>query len=162
MLVYALAHQGARLSPGHLLAVIDKSVILAALLALAVCMWQLVARRSDIYFPDNFLFTNAGYFRADNQAFFGSLRLNGPFSEPAALAYFFSGFLLYCWKRARLQPTVLSTFLVVALVCAIFLSYSTTGYLVLMVFLAIAVFDIACSARRAVCRRCASPGARWR
>ena len=142
MLVYALAHQGARLLPGQLLRVVDQGVIAAALFALAVCSWQLLAHTTGIYFPTDFLFSNVGYIRANSQTFFGSLRLNGPFSEPSALAYFFSGFLLYFWKRALLQPTVLSTALVVILVGAIFLSYSTTGYLVLAIFTAVAALDL--------------------
>ena len=147
VLVYALAHQGSRLLPGQLLRVIDRGVIAAALLALAVCGWQLLAHATGIYFPTDFLFSNAGYFRADNQGFFGSLRLNGPFSEPSALAYFFSGFLLYFWKRSHLQPTVHSTALVVVLIGAIFVSYSTTGYFVLATFTVIAGLDLMPSAR---------------
>jgi hypothetical protein len=142
MLVYALAHQGARLLPGQLLRVIDRGVIAAGLLALAVCAWQLLAHVTGIYFPTEFLFSNAGYLRADSQTFFGSLRLNGPFSEPSALAYFFSGFLLYFWKRSRLHSTVFSTALTATLISAIFLSYSTTGYFVLATFTAVAAFDL--------------------
>ena len=148
MLVYALAHQSARLRPGQLLRVIDRGVIAAALLALAVCGWQLLAHATGIYFPSDFLFSNVGYLRADNQNFFGSLRLNGPFSEPSSLAYFFSGFLLYFWKRSRLQPTLLSTLLISALTGTIFLAYSTTGYFVLAIFMAIFVMDLTPSVRR--------------
>ena len=148
VLVYALAHQSARLRPGQLLRVIDRGVIAAALLALAVCGWQLLAHATGIYFPSDFLFSNAGYLRADNQNFFGNLRLNGPFSEPSSLAYFFSGFLLYFWKRSRLQPTLLSTLLISALTGTIFLAYSTTGYFVLAIFMAIFVLDLTPSARR--------------
>ena len=148
MLVYTLAHQSAYLHPTQLLRVIDRGVITAGLLALAVCGWQLLAHATGIYFPSDFLFSNAGYLRADNQAFFGSLRLNGPFSEPSALAYFFSGFLLYFWKRSRVQPTMLSTALVIGLTGAIFLAYSTTGYFVLATFIAIVGLDLIPSVRR--------------
>src|SRR5262245_61932924 len=137
MLVYALAHQSARLFPKQLLGIIDVGIIAAALIALSICGWQLLAQATGIYFPSDFLFTNAGYFRADNQSFFGSLRLNGPFSEPSTLAYFFSGFLLYFWKRSRQQPSIFSMALLIALTSAIFLAYSTTGYFVLAAFLMI-------------------------
>jgi hypothetical protein len=146
-LVYVLAHQSARFVPGQLLRAIDRGLIAACLLALAVCGWQLLSHATGMYFPTDFLFSNVGYARAGNQAFFGSLRLNGPFSEPSALAYFFSGFLLYFWKRSRLHPTVLSTALVAVLIGAIFLSYSTTGYFVLAAFTAIAALDLMPSAR---------------
>jgi hypothetical protein len=157
-LVYALAHQGARLLPEQLLYVIDRGVIFGVLLAVFVCGWQMLAHATGIYFPTDFLFSNAGYFRAGNQGFFGSLRLNGPFSEPSALAYFFSGFLLYFWKRSRLQLTLLSAALVVVLIGAIFLSYSTTGYFVLAVFMAIAGIDV----MRAVLLHLQAPRLTWR
>jgi hypothetical protein len=157
-LVYALAHQGARFRPPQLVHVIDRGFTLGVLLALFFCGWQLLAHATGIYFPTGFLFSNAGYFRADNQGFFGSLRLNGAFSEPSALAYFFSGFLLYFWKRARLQPTIPSAALVVALIGAIFLAYSTTGYFVLAIFAVIAAIDV----MRPVLSRLRAPRLTWR
>jgi len=146
-LVYSLAHQSARFFPSQILRLIDQGMIAAATIALGLCGWQLVAHETGIYFPTDFLFSNAGYRHADNQGFFGVLRLNGPFSEPSALAYYFSGFGLYFWKRSRLHTTILSVVLFIALTGAIFLGYSTTGYLVLALFAMVVAFDLITSIR---------------
>jgi hypothetical protein len=142
LLVYVIAHQATRMRPARILQVVDRGVITALILAVVVCAWQLTAYNLGLYFPVEFFFSNAGYYRADSQGFFGHLRLNGPFTEPSALSYFFSAFLLYSWKRYRLQPTLLSTSLVLVSLATVFLAYSTTGYVVLAVFAMIAALDL--------------------
>ena len=142
LLVYAIAHQASQLGPSRVLRVIDVGLLSAIVVALGFCGWQLLAESTGIWFPDAFLFSNAGYYRADGQAFYGYLRLNGPFAEPSALAYFLGGFLFYIWKRARLAPTVLSTSLTVAVIGAIALAFSTTGYFILAAFTVVAAADL--------------------
>jgi hypothetical protein len=141
-LVYTIAHQAARLTPDQVLATVERGLRLALLCALALCAWQLLAHGTGLWFPDDLLFSNAGYYRADNQSFFGQLRLNGPFTEPSMLAYGFAGFLFYNWKRLHLQPTVLSAALVLAVLAATLLSFSTTGYFVLAAGAALIALDL--------------------
>ena len=141
-LVYTIAHHSARLTPDQVLAVVERGLRWALLCALALCAWQLLAYSTGLWFPDVLLFSNAGYHRADNQEFYGQLRLNGPFTEPSMLAYTFAGFLFYSWKRLLLQPTVLSAALLTAVMACILLSFSTTGYFVLAAGAALMTFDL--------------------
>ena len=146
MLVYAVAHQAARIRSHDILWIVDTGLIFSLVLATLVCAWQLVAYTFDLYFPNDFFFSNIGYAQTQGQLgheqFFGYLRLNGPFIEPSALAYFFSGYLFYTWQRRRLRSTLLSVGLVISTISCIFLAYSTTGYAVLAAFAALATLDL--------------------
>jgi hypothetical protein len=139
LLVYSVAHQIARLSCGDSLRVVDGGIVVAILISILICLWQIYSYYTGAYFAEDFFFSNVGYARADNQAFFGYLRLNGPFTEPSALAYFFSGFLFYSWQRYRLRPTPLSAGLVVACAASLFLAFSTTGFVALLVFVVLLI-----------------------
>jgi hypothetical protein len=99
----------------------------------AVALWQFASRVGGIPFPDSFFYSNPGWNVLSNQTMgFGIPRINGPFSEPSALAaylcgiIFASGWLLLHGRSDRL---VRCTF--VAAIFSILLSTSTTGFLVL-------------------------------
>jgi hypothetical protein len=141
-LVYTIAHQAARLTPNQVVKVVERGFRLALTFALALCAWQLLAHGAGLWFPGDLLFSNAGYYRADGQGFFGQLRLNGPFTEPSALAYFFAGFLFYTWKQAWLRPTVAAVALLLGVIACIGLSFSTTGYFVLAAGAALIACDL--------------------
>jgi hypothetical protein len=144
--VYAVAHQAARMPSHKVLEAVDRGMILSLGLATAVCGWQLAANYLGFYFPSDFFLSNAGYAQTQgeraNEQFFGYLRLNGPFLEPSALAYFFGGFLFYVWKRDRIRSTFWSVGLIGSTLACIFLAYSTTGYAILAVFIALATLDL--------------------
>jgi hypothetical protein len=142
VLVYSIAHQAARLRPDQMQLVVECGLLWALIFALALCGWQLLAHSTGVWFPDSLLFSNAGYYRADGQGFFGQLRLNGPFAEPSALAYFFAGFLFYTWKQVFLRPTAGKAALLIAIVACIVLAFSTTGYFALAVGGALIAFDL--------------------
>jgi hypothetical protein len=145
MLAYAVAHQAARMISNRILEAVDRGIILSLGLATLACLWQFAAYYLGFYFPTDFFLSNIGYAQTQgelaHQEFFGYLRLSGPFLEPSALAYFFSGFLFYLWKRCRRQPSLLSAGLLISTILAIFLAYSTTGYLVLAAFAVFVAID---------------------
>ena len=159
-LVYAVAHQIARMTSQKILETVDKSMIVALSLASLVCVWQLAAYYLGFQFPSTFFLSNVGYAQTHGdvlrQQFFGYLRLNGPFSEPSALAYFFCAFLFYVWKRYRLQSSLLSAGLVISTSALIFLAYSTTGYAILTAFVVIAAGDLLANLIRRTTRRAKS------
>jgi hypothetical protein len=142
LLVYAIAHQAARLTPDQALSVAERGLRWSLICALVLCGWQLLAYATGLWFPDRLLFSNAGYYRADGQGFFGQLRLNGPFAEPSALAYFFAGFLFQGWKQAVLRPSVGAAALLIAVIACLVLSFSTTAYFVLAAGGALMAFDL--------------------
>jgi hypothetical protein len=142
-LAYAIAHQVSRWHPRTVLEVFDRAVIVALLLALLLCVWQMGFFYLGVPFVGDFLFSNAGYESAEGEASVaGYLRLSGPFSEPAALAYYFAGFLLYAWQRLRLRPTARSAALVAAALAALALSFSTTAVAVLALFALVVLVDL--------------------
>jgi len=100
--------------------------------------WQWVHYTFGVYFPDKDLFhNNAAYAEAygQNLSDFG-YRLCGSFSEPSALAYYFSGALFFAYRQYELERShiaLASTFLSILL---LFMSTSTSAYLILVLFFA--------------------------
>ncbi len=101
----------------------------------AVCLWQFASRVGGIPFPESFFYSNPGWqILSDQTMGFGIPRINGPFSEPAALATFLcgiifsSGWLLLHGRSDRLVKSTL-----VATTASLLLSTSTTGFVILLI-----------------------------
>jgi hypothetical protein len=141
--VYVIAHQGARLAFQKFLRDWDHAIVCAICFAAAISIWQFLSFYAGIYFPDDFFYSNAGYNRADSQEMAGLLRVNGPFEEPAALGYHFTGFLMFSWLRYRVFPTAFSVGLITACIFCMLVSTSTTAYFGGFLFGCVALFDIA-------------------
>jgi hypothetical protein len=141
-LVYCLIHQAARLGPDEFLRLVDRAIITTIILATLICFWHLISYYNGLYYPNGFFFSNPGYFSAHDQGLLDGLRVNGPFSEPSGLAYNYSGFLLYSWKRLWVRKTVLSVVLIFGCIVAIFLSRSTTGFMVIGIFAMVVSYDV--------------------
>jgi hypothetical protein len=142
-IVYALAHQVARLPPNHVSATLDRAVLGAILFASLIVIWELAHFHFGLPFFSNFFYSNAGYFSAHGQILFGRiLRASGPFSEPSALAYHFAAFLLFAWYRYLRRPSTGA--MAVALLCLIVMvaSTSTTAFAVLAIFALVVVKDL--------------------
>ena len=80
------------------------------LLTFAIALWQLSNKLAGVPFPADFFYSNPGWAILQDQTFAGVPRVNGPFTEPAALAsfllgIFYSTFWLYLhgYKRRMIN-----------------------------------------------------------
>ena len=132
------------------------SVYFASGLAVsAVCLWQFASRVGGIPFPESFFYSNPGWMVLSNQNMgFGIPRINGPFSEPSALAaylcgiIFASGWLVLHGRSDRLVKCTLG-----AAIFSILLSTSTTGFLILTIGAGITGVYVFTKAKADVVRR---------
>jgi hypothetical protein len=141
--VYSLAHQGVHQRFEILLKDWDRAIICGLCFAVFVSVWQFVSLYAGLPFPGDFFYSNAGYSRADSQTMLGLFRINGPFEEPSTLGYTFTGYLLFSWARYRLRPTALSGLMIAGCIFCMLVSTSTTAFIGLLLFLCLAVFDVA-------------------
>lgn len=110
-----------------------KGYLAGGYIAAGFALWQLAARVGGVPFPSDVLHSNPGWTIVEQNL--GSVpRIQGSFSEPAALAYYMSGIAFSClWLCVRghqvMRPQVLLGLAVVS-TC---LSTSTTGIATLVV-----------------------------
>jgi hypothetical protein len=108
-----------------------------------VCAWQFAGLYGGAFFPADFFYTNAAYGRAEGQTMGGLFRINGPFGEPSALGYMFTGFLMFAVARLHTHFTPLTILMIAGGVVCILISTSTTAYVGLFFCFCFAVYDIA-------------------
>ncbi|MGH6946630.1 MAG: hypothetical protein ACREDZ_04825 [Kiloniellales bacterium] len=143
MILYATAHQLARLPALDAARAVDRAVVCAILFASAVAVWEMARFYAGVVFPASFFHSNAGYADAYGQVLAGTvLRVSGPFTEPAGLAYHFAGFLLFAWCRYLQRPNRPSSLLIV-LVCLAMMaaSTSTTAFAIMGLFALVVIKD---------------------
>ena len=89
--------------------------------------WQLAARLGNLYYPSDFLYSNPGI-SVLIQSMGALPRINGPFSEPAALAAFLSG-TVFCslWLCVQGHSFMAPRLLFILSIITMFLSTSATG-----------------------------------
>jgi hypothetical protein len=106
----------------------------SVLVVLAVSLWQFASKLVGVWFPEDFFYSNPGWAILTEQDIAGVPRINGTFSEPAALATFLCGAAFAsAWTvlhghRGRLALCVLP-----GSVAGILLSTSTTGIATLLI-----------------------------
>lgn len=114
-----------------------------------LCLWQLASKLTGIYYPDDVLYSNPRWAILTEQAFGDVSRLNGPFTEPAALSGYLCGIVFAClsllvrgyggiWVRVLLLLSIL----------CILLSTSTTGIIVVAVFVPMMLIRFATTGER--------------
>jgi hypothetical protein len=102
-------------------------------IVIALVLWQFANRIAGVPYPEDLLHSNPGWAIVD-QAFGSVPRMQGPFSEPAALSVHLSG-MAFCslWLSLRnyniLRPNLL---LALSILCVL-LSTSTTGIVTIVV-----------------------------
>jgi len=142
-IVYALAHQIARLPAGKVRPTLDRAVVGAILFASFVATWEMAHFYFGLPFATDFFHSNAGYYKAHGQILFASiLRVSGPFSEPSNLAYFFAAFLMYAWYRYLRRPGTGAMAVVLLCLTMLAASTSTTAFAVLGIFALVLVKDM--------------------
>jgi hypothetical protein len=99
-----------------------------------LCLWQLVSKHTGIYYPSEFLYSNPRWAILTEQTFGNVNRINGPFTEPAALAAYLSGIIFAClWMLLRGHGGNWVRVLFVLAFAATLMSTSTTGILVVTI-----------------------------
>ena len=113
---------------------IDPLRVLHAYLAcgyvvVAICAWQLASKLTGLWFPEAFLYSNPGWAILPGQTVGTVPRINGPFSEPAALAFYLSGIVFCCaWLVLRGHRSWAAMVLLPLAMLALVASTSTTGF----------------------------------
>ncbi|CAH2601321.1 conserved membrane protein of unknown function [Rhodovastum atsumiense] len=101
--------------------------LLSGYVVVALALWQFASRVAGLPFPDTLLHSNPGWAIVEQEV--GSVpRIQGPFSEPAALAGYMSG-IAFCslWITLRGYRTMWPNVLFLLSLGTILLSTSTTG-----------------------------------
>jgi hypothetical protein len=142
-IVYAVAHQIARLSPDLVAITLERAVLGAILFASFIAVWEMAHFYFGLPFFPNFFHSNAGYYAAHGQMIGSVLRVSGASAEPSALAYQFSAFLMFAWYRYLGRPRAGSMVLVLLCLTMMAASTSTTAFLLLGIFLLIVAKDLA-------------------
>ena len=142
-ILYAIAHQVARLPAPDAARAVDRAVVGAILFASAIASWEMARFYGGVFFPAAFFHSNAGYVHAYGQVLAGTvLRVSGPFTEPSGLAYHFAGFLLFAWCRYLQRPSRPASMAIVLLCLAMMAaSTSTTAFAVIGFFALVALKD---------------------
>jgi hypothetical protein len=109
------------------------SYLLGGYVVVGLTFWQLGNRAAGIPFPDELLQSNPGW--AIVTQVIGTVpRLQGPFSEPAALAGYMAGVALCClWLSVRGYRIMRPNLLLGLAIATTLLSTSTTGILTIVV-----------------------------
>lgn len=107
--------------------------LLGGYIAVGLAFWQFAARVTGIPFIDDILYSNTGWAIVEQNL--GSVpRIQGPFSEPAGLAFYLSGLCFCClWLSAQGHRMMRINLLLPLAILAMLLSTSTTGILTLAV-----------------------------
>ena len=105
--------------------------LIAGLLSAGIAFWQLAAKLTGLPFPDDFLHSNTGWAQLSGQSLGFLPRINGSYSEPAALASYMCAYV-YCagWLLAQGCRHRLLLPVFAACLLALVISTSTTGYVV--------------------------------
>ena len=104
-----------------------RAYLLGGYIVVLLAFWQFAARTVGVPFPDDILYSNPGWAIVEQNL--GNLpRLQGPFPEPSALAFYLSGVALACTALCLHGHRVLRPDLLLVLcILVVFLSTSTTG-----------------------------------
>lgn len=116
---------------------IIRAYLLGGYLVVGISFWQFASRIAGLPFIADVLYSNPGWAIVE-QSMGNVPRIQGPFSEPAGLAFYLAGLCFCClWLTARGHTTMRPDLLLILAVLAMLLSTSTTGLAILGVGLPI-------------------------
>ncbi len=139
--VYAVTHLAAELGTADLTAWTDRAMRWSCGPAVVIVFWQVAQFSFGLWFPSDF-FHSSVHAGAWEQGIAGLPRPSGPFAEPSALGYFYTMYIFYFWQRWRQTGRLMDEFYFLLSAVTLVLSTSTTAYLLLAAFAALAVFDL--------------------
>ncbi|MBS0558661.1 MAG: hypothetical protein JSR21_01260 [Proteobacteria bacterium] len=132
---------------------IIRAYLIGGYVVVALTFWQFANRVAGVPFPYEVLQSNPGWAIVE-QAMGSVPRVQGPFSEPAALASYLAGLTFCClWLCTRGYRTLRPDLLLALGMAAMMLSTSTTGIAILVAGLPmVVVFGTAGGDRRVIGR----------
>ncbi len=124
------------------------------LLTVMIAFWQLASKLAGVPFPSDFFYSNPGWTILQDQSFAGVPRVNGPFTEPAAMASFLLG-IMYAtfWLVLHGCRRPMVVVCLVTSMVGILISTSTTGIAAVAVGLIFIIGYLMTSATAEVSRR---------
>jgi hypothetical protein len=127
--------------------------LLSGYIVVGFCFWNLASRMAGVPFPDDVLYSNPT-FAVVEQTVGLVPRIQGPFTEPAALAFYLAGLCFCCvWLVAHGHRMMRVNLLLGLSILSMLLSTSTTGIVTLVVGLPLLLMFAAARAdRRAIAR----------
>ena len=138
--VYAVTHLAAELDMADLAVWTDRAMRWSCGPAVVIVVWQVAQSAFGTWFPSDF-FHSSVHAGAWEQGVAGLPRPSGSFAEPSALGYFYTMYMFYFWQRWRRTGRLSDELYFLLSVVTLVLSTSTTAYLLLAVFVALAVCD---------------------
>jgi hypothetical protein len=111
----------------------------ANLLVCFIAVWQFMGNTFGVWFPTDFFLSNPGWALLSQESAGSIIRITGPFSEPAALASYLCGAVGAAgWVLLNGHKSVIARFVFWLSGIVVLLSTSTTGYIALVIMLAVA------------------------
>jgi hypothetical protein len=137
-LTIALGVRLSRVRSHDLAEMIDYAMISCIIFTDLLCLWHWLSHNTSfIAWPHDFFFSNKSYAPREDQVMLDEVRLSGPFSEPSSLAAAYGGFLFYSLQRFRIDGSVTSMLLVLSNILVLFLTKSSTGLLLIGLFVVV-------------------------
>lgn len=120
-----------------------KAYLISGYIAAGVVLWEYASKHTGLYYPSEFFYSNPRWAILTNQTFGDVDRINGPFTEPAALAFFFAGIVFACLRLDAIgyRSFPVRPLLFLSLV-SLLLSTSTTALLVVAVAVPLLVLNM--------------------
>jgi hypothetical protein len=119
-----------------------------------IAVWQFISNTLHIWYPTDFFLSNPGWAQLSEESIGTLVRLNGPFSEPSALAGYLCGVVSgAAWVIFHGDKKVLPRVVLVLSLGVILLSTSTTGYVALVILGMVLLFYTFISASPAMRKR---------
>ena len=111
-----------------------KSYLASGYLVVVLSFWQAANRLAGVPFPSDLLYSNPGWAIVEQSM--GSIpRIQGPFTEPAALAQYLCGVVYSCmWLSSNGYRVMRPGLLLILSLITTLMSTSTTGILFVVVF----------------------------
>ena len=128
---------------GALLTKLMDCYFLAGILVVFISIWQFLANTLHVYYPSEFFLSNPGWALLSDQSVGWLGRLNGPFSEPAALSSYMcgsvgaAGWVIVNGDRRLLPKVTFWGALIVTL-----LTTASTGYFTLLALASLLVMRV--------------------
>ena len=111
-----------------------------AFMVVALSFWQLGSRLTGIYYPTDFLHSNPGWMLNGAQELGSAPRIDASFSEPSSLALYLAGVIYGCaWSFVRGDKRLSNIVLFGLALLSILLSTSSTGFITLIVGVALLI-----------------------
>ena len=119
-----------------------RAIVLSLVFALAIAIWQVLSNATNIYFPNELLYTVEGWSLGNEQLIGSFSRVNSTFLEPSVFATYLTGifaFLLVWWIR---RPGWVLLGGVLLTLFSMLITTSTTAYVGIVGVLACALLGI--------------------